>query len=110
LEGKTSALPLVHSAGQEEDALVEAEQHGADADVGGEVAAALADAEAEAHADAAPDRDDEHRAGVARLQGMPVTWAMPMTATQRPTAITVAAVISLKEGLRSSMPKKVMTG
>ena len=40
----------------------------------------------------------------------PVTWARPMTATQRPTAITVAAVISLKEGLRSSMPKNVMTG
>ena len=103
-------MPLVHSAGQDEGALVEAEQHGADAEVRGQVATALADAEAQAHADAAPDRDDEHRAGVVRLQGVAANLARPMTATQRPTAITVAAVTSLKEGLRSSMPKNVMTG
>ncbi len=72
------------------------------------MAAAVADLQAEPRADAGPDRDHQQRAGIACLEPWPLAWARPTAPTQKPTAMTVAAVISLNEGLRSSMPKKVM--
>src|SRR3982751_2697136 len=58
------------SAGEDERALIERQEDGIDANVGGQMSAALADADPEPGAEAAPDADDEQGAGVVGLQGV----------------------------------------